>query len=246
MGNYRRYSSATTRISVWNTRVLRTALTALTEPRMLWRRISRYTLPRRLVAFHTNLHCFVVTYTNHQNDTCVTLFERAAVMLQPFTKHRRSTTSLGAPRITVMYAVCILIYVSMYLCIYIATHLHTLYLDWLRSAEYLLPVTLCPSVPPESPYNCRRSLKIYLIELVWDALGDGDRVNSEMHLETEIEWTQRSTWRPGSSEFGDALGGHDRANLQAVIERVWRYTWRPWSSEFGDTLCGRDPARLDE
>jgi len=35
---------------------------------------------------------------------------------------------------------------SMYLCIYIATHLHTLYLDWLRSAEYILPVTLSTSV----------------------------------------------------------------------------------------------------
>jgi len=34
--------SATTLISVWNTRVFRTALTALTEPRTLWRRITRY------------------------------------------------------------------------------------------------------------------------------------------------------------------------------------------------------------
>jgi len=134
----------------------------------------------------------------------------------------------------------------MHLCIYIAPHLHTLYLDWLRSAGYILPVTLSTSVTPVSPYNRRRSLKIYLIERVWDALGDGDWVNWEMHLDTEIEWTQRYTWRPGSSEFEDALGGHDRANLQAVIEWVWRYTWRPWSSEFGDTLGRCDRARLDE
>jgi len=47
-----------------------------------------------------------------------------------------------------------------------------------------------------------------------------------MHLEDEIESTQRCTWRPGWSELRDALGGCDRANLEAVIERVWRYTWR--------------------
>ena len=32
--------------------------------------------------------------------------------------------------------------------------------------------------------------------------------------------------RPQSSEFGDALGGQDRANLHAVIERVWTNTKR--------------------
>jgi len=45
-----------------------------------------------------------------------------------------------------------------------------------------------------------------------DALGDRDLVNSEMHLESRIEWTQRSTPRPWSSEFGDALGSRDRVN----------------------------------
>ena len=34
-------TSATTPVSVWNTRVFRTALTALTEPRTLWQRIRR-------------------------------------------------------------------------------------------------------------------------------------------------------------------------------------------------------------
>jgi len=46
-------SSATTLVSVRNTRVLRTALTALTEPRTLWRRITRYPSPRRRVALHS-------------------------------------------------------------------------------------------------------------------------------------------------------------------------------------------------
>jgi len=64
----------------------------------------------------------------------------------------------------------------------------------------------------------------------------------EMHLETEIEWTQRCTWRPRSSElrrfiwrlwsieFRDALWGCERASLgmhlQVIIERDWRSTWR--------------------
>ena len=68
----------------------------------------------------------------------------------------------------------------------------------------------------------------------------------ELHLVTEIERTERCTWRQRSSEFGDALGDHGRVNLQAIIEWVWRYTWRPrsselrrciwkpWSIEFGD------------
>jgi len=66
-------------------------------------------------------------------------------------------TFLGAPRITVeqsgknniffgnaagapgnhsyylLFNDCILIYVSMYLCIYIATHLHMVNLDWLQA-----------------------------------------------------------------------------------------------------------------
>jgi len=69
-----------TLVSVRNTRVFRTALTALTDPRTLWRRITHYLL-------HTYLLCVVVMmYTLHQNDTCVTLFARAAVMLKPFTQ----------------------------------------------------------------------------------------------------------------------------------------------------------------
>ena len=47
------YQSATTLVSVRNTQVFRTALMALTEPRTLWRRITRYPSPRRRVALHT-------------------------------------------------------------------------------------------------------------------------------------------------------------------------------------------------
>jgi len=78
-----------------------------------------------------------------------------------------------------------------------------------------------------------------------DALGDWDRVISEMHLEAGIERVWRCTWRPWSWE----LAGHNRASLEihleAVIEWVCRCTWRPWSSEFGDALGGRDQLSLE-
>jgi len=46
-------TSATTLVSVRNTRVFRMALTALMERRTLWRRITRYPSPRRRVALRT-------------------------------------------------------------------------------------------------------------------------------------------------------------------------------------------------
>jgi len=45
--------SATTLVSVRNTRVFRTALMALIEPHTLWRRIKRYPSPRQWDALHT-------------------------------------------------------------------------------------------------------------------------------------------------------------------------------------------------
>jgi len=79
-----------------------------------------------------------------------------------------------------------------------------------------------------------------------DAFGGRDWVSMDMHLETEIKWTQRCTWRPGLSEVGDPFGSHDRVNLQAVIKRVWRYTSRPWSSEFGHGFARYDRWGLEE
>ena len=70
-----------------------------------------------------------------------------------------------------------------------------------------------------------------------------------MHLEAEIKWIQRCTWRPLSSEFRDALGGHDQVNSEihseALIRRVWRCTWRPWSSEPRDALQSCEWASLE-
>ena len=51
-------SSPTTLVSIWNTRVFRTALMALTEPRTLWRRITCFPSRRRRVTLHTHLHYY--------------------------------------------------------------------------------------------------------------------------------------------------------------------------------------------
>jgi hypothetical protein len=95
-------SSATTQVSVWNTRVFRTALAALAEPRMMENQTrpvaylpccGYYTMPRILatyrVVYYTHrsgvrlpLLCVQnrVTYTHHHNDMYLTLFAGVAVM----------------------------------------------------------------------------------------------------------------------------------------------------------------------
>jgi len=160
----------------------------------------------------------------------------------PATNLGAPATCLGAPRSTVMYSVCILIYVSMYQYSYPSTH----------AISGLAAV--CRIYTPRHPVHLRYPFDRACLRCTWrrrlselrDAPGGRDWPSLEMHLETEIEWTQKCTWRPGSSELRYAFGGHHRANLQAVIEPVWRYTWRPWSSESGDTLGGLDRARLDQ
>jgi len=101
------------------------------------------------------------------------------------------------------------------------------------------------------------------------SLGGYDRVNSEMHLKAVIErvwrftwrqrssWTQRCTWRPWLSKFGDAFGGRDRVTegctwrlssskfgdaLGGYDHVTHRCTWGPWLSKFGDALCCCDRA----
>jgi len=87
-------SSATTLFSVRNTRVFQTALTALPAHRTLWWGITRYPSQRRWVALHTYLPYCVVKYTHHQNDTCVTLFAVAVVILTPVTQSLAMFNSL--------------------------------------------------------------------------------------------------------------------------------------------------------
>jgi len=132
------------------------------------------------------------------------------------------------------------VFPSMYLCIYIATHLHMVYLDWMQAVV-------------ES--NSRCAWKWRSSELSpWssefgDTIGDRDWVNSEMHWEAVIERVWRCTWRPRSSELRDALWGRDRASLEMQLETEIEWTlgciWRPWSSELGDALGNRDRASLE-
>jgi len=87
-------------------------------------------------------------------------------------------------------------------------------------------------------------ISIHPPSLINNVLRGCDRASWEMHLEAEIEWTQRYTWRPRSSELRDALGGRDWVNsemhLETGIEWTQRCTGRLWSSEFQHALGGRD------
>jgi len=102
-----------------------------------------------------------------------------------------------------------------------------------------------PICTPRCSVHCRYlCLSVHLLSLIHDVLGGRDRASSVMHLEAEIEWTQRCTWRARLSTLRDALGGHDRASLEmrweAMIQRVRRCTLTPWSSEVGDAIGDRD------
>jgi hypothetical protein len=55
----------------------------------------------------------------------------------------------------------------------------------------------------------------------WSAIGgapaDANWENLEIHFEAMIVRTGRCTWRPRSSEFGDALGGQNQIELKDVL-----------------------------
>jgi len=109
-------------------------------------------------------------------------------------------TCLGAPRITVMYSVCILIYVSMYLYSYPSTHV--------RSGL----AAVCRIYTPYHPVQlCYPSISVHPLSLLEDIL---DRA------------CLRCTWRRTLSELRDALGGRDRDSLEMQLEAVIVRTWR--------------------
>jgi len=86
---------------------------------------------------------------------------------------------------------------SMYLCIYIATHLHTAFLDWLQAVR-------------ESNSRCAWKWRSGEFR---DILRGFDGARLEMHLEVEIERIWRYTRRPWLSELREALQDCDRASL---------------------------------
>ena len=107
-------------------------------------------------------------------------------------------------------------------CIYIVTHLHTVYLDGLQAVL---------------DSNSRCAWQWRSCELS-DTLCSHDWASLEIYLVAMIV----QTWRPRSREFGHSLRGWNGASLEmhleAMIKRVWRYTWRPWLSEIGWVLGG--------
>jgi len=98
---------------------------------------DNYTLPVNQATGHVAyvLLSFVLMFTDHQKDTCVTLFAGAAVMLMPFTQclamlnHSYYLSFNNFQNLYIQF-----VFSSMYLCIYIATYLHTVYLDWQHAA----------------------------------------------------------------------------------------------------------------
>jgi len=79
---------------------------------------ENYTLP---VALHTYLLYFVVTFTHHQQDSCVTLFAGAAVMLKPFTQRLAMLNHSYYLLFNNFQNLCIqFVFSSMYLYIYIS------------------------------------------------------------------------------------------------------------------------------
>jgi len=204
-------SSATTLVSVRNTRVLQMALTALTAPRTLWLRITCYLSPRRRIALHTYFHHFVVTFMHHQRDTCVSLFAGAAIMLKPFTQRLAMLNHSYYLSLNEFQNICIqFVFSSMYLYIYIATYLHTVYLNW----QHTVIVS-----------NLTGAWRWRSSELR-DTLRGRHRASLERQLMTVIEWTQRCSGRPWWSEVGDELWGRDRARLERQLETEIEWTRR--------------------
>ena len=147
----------------------------------------------------------------------------------------------------------------MYLCIYIVTHLHTVYLNWLQAvfeSNSRGDWTWWLSEHRDTLRGIDPArLEVHLaatIARTWgpwssesrDTLGGRNRVSLGMHLVTMIEWVWRYTPGPWWSDLGGRNWVCLELNMEAVFERVWRITWRRWTSEIGHVLgCGWRTAR---
>jgi len=150
--------SATTLVSVRNARVFRTALMALTEPHPLWERITRYPSPRRGVVLHSiskmyfchwkppgvsermwsvNLDASISGVSDHWRAFLPAFRVTGSSSDKPGSADDKPGSTWECRRYIWEHLEsqsCIqFVFSSMYLCIYIATHLHTVYLDWLQA-----------------------------------------------------------------------------------------------------------------
>jgi len=103
-----------------------------------------------------------------------------------------------------------------YLCIYIATHAHRVYLDWMQGQH-------------ERNSRCARRWPSTLR----NTLRARNHASLENHLEAMIVRTWRSsssefgyTWRLWSGELSDELWAHESGRDRTC-------TWRSWLSEVG-------------
>jgi len=110
----------------------------------------------------------------------------------------------------------------MYLCIYIATHLHMVDLDWLQAVL-------------ESNSRCAWKWRSSALR---DTLWGRDQANLEMHWEAMINGVWWCTWRPWSNKLD--------MHLLAGIGWTPRWTLRLWPSEIGDAPAGYDRVRLEK
>jgi len=150
-----------------------------------------------------------------------------------------------------MYSERIRIYVFMYVCIYIATHLFMVCRHWLHLVL-------------ES--NLRWAWRWRSSELR-DVLDGHDRGYFEMLFKAEIEWTLTWKWMLRSWELemlveveiewinqcdcmlwsnkvGEELTYWDCANLEDMIERVWECNRRPRLSKLSDVIGCPDPVSV--
>ena len=93
-----------------------------------------------------------------------------------------------------------------HLCIYIATHLRMVYLDWLQAALESNPM---------------RTWKWWSSQLS-NTLQGLDRVRLEMHLEVVIQQVWRYTWRPQWCELGLFNQVSVEIQLEAAMVRTSR------------------------
>jgi len=172
-------ASATTLVSVRNTRVFPTALTALTEPRTLWRRITRYPSPRWRVA----LHSFSKMYFSHWSERMwsVNLDASISGVSDPRRAFLRAFTVTGSagdkPRSagdmsgsTSNHSHVFSLY--SHLCIYVSMYLYSY-----PSTRYIWT-------------GCR-----WCLRAIWAAPENDDQVNSEIYSKAVVERVWRCTWR---------------------------------------------------
>ena len=214
-----------TPVSVRDTPVFGMALTALTEPRTLWWRITFFPSPRPWVRVHwTDVVAFRCTW-EHLGACWITVEQSG--------KNIFFGNAAGAPGNHSYYLsfndfqnLCIQFgFSTMYLCIYIATYQHTVYLDCQHAVIISNSTCACRWLPSE----------------LRDTLRGRDWASLEIHLEAVI----LRTWRPWLCEVRDTLEGCDRASSKMHLEAMIVRTWRPWLCEFWYTLEGCDRATLE-